>query len=253
MAAGDVLFIPRAIGHDVMGSEEAKNYDLYSLPVNKVSDLYETLNLNIDEQIKTILLCGVVKVSHPSGVMLLSEMPELVHIKREEHLFNSLVEGIVEVVFQEASGNLLGGESVITRLADILLIQSIRYWVATADEHDSQWLNALKDPQIGNALSSIHKSPHEQWTIDRLGKTIGMSRTAFAVKFNELVGDSPMHYLTTWRMNLAELRIKNGEKVSLDMIESLGYQSESSFRRAFKKNKGYTLSQIPISSRTHSN
>ncbi|BDX05790.1 AraC family transcriptional regulator [Planctobacterium marinum] len=242
---GDVVFFPAAKGHFVMGNENTDASDLYSLPVKKISDLYETLELNSEASEKTVLLCGVVKIRHPSGEMLLNDMPPIIHVQREHHLFSSVMEGIVNLIFQEAEANFLGGETVITRLVDILMIQTIRQWVMKGDEYHGQWLKALKDPKIGKSLSLIHQHPEITWTIESLGKDVGMSRTAFATQFTLLVGDTPMNYLTSWRMNLAELRIKSGEKVTLDFIESLGYQSESSFRRAFKKIKGYTTSNIP--------
>jgi len=93
-------------------------------------------------------------------------------------------------------------------------------------------------------LSCIHKHPEMPWTVELLGKKAGMSRTAFSKRFSELLCETPMNYLTAWRMNLAEQRIRNGEKVDADFIEGLGYQSDSSFRRAFKKLKGHTLSDV---------
>ncbi len=255
---GDVLFLPRSPGHQVMASESVKAVDLYSLPVKKVSDLFETLEVGpeplesrteqqsgSEQDRQTIMLCGVVKIAHPSGEMLVNDMPDVVHVQKEQHIFNEMMDGIVDLIFQEAEGGFLGGESVITRLVDILMIQTIRQWVLSSEVHHGQWLNALKDPKIGKALSEIHNHPEKAWTIELLGQEVGMSRTAFATKFSELVGDTPMNYLTLWRMNLAELRLKSGEKPNLEFIESLGYQSESSFRRAFKKCKGYTLSEIP--------
>ncbi len=253
LKAGDVLFLPRALGHQVMASESVEAVDLYSLPVKKVSDLFETLEVipekleaSCDKGSETIMLCGVVKIAHPSGEMLVNDMPDVIHVQKEQHLFNTMIGGIVDLIFQEAEGGFLGGESVITRLVDILMIQTIRQWVMSSEVHHGRWLRALKDPKIGKALSRIHNYPEKAWTIELLGQEVGMSRTAFATKFSELVGDTPMNYLTLWRMNLAELRFKSGEKVDLDFIASLGYQSESSFRRAFKKVKGHTLSEIDV-------
>ena len=241
---GDVVFFPKAKGHLVMGNEHTEAIDLYSLPVKKVSNLYETLELNTKSPQKTVLLCGVVKIHHPSGELLLNDMPPLIQVQRENHLFNNVMEGIVNLIFQEAEANFLGGETVITRLVDILMIQTIRQWVTKGEQYHGRWLNALKDVKIGKSLALIHQQPEVNWTIELLGKEVGMSRTAFATQFTALVGDTPMNYLASWRMNLAELRIKNGEKVTLDFIDSLGYQSESSFRRAFKKIKGYTTSSV---------
>ena len=243
LEAGDVVFFPKAQGHKVSSSDTATAIELDALPIKKISDLYETLELGDQNTNKTIMLCGVVKISHPSGSMLLNEMPNVIHINKEQSLFNSMIEGVVELIFQEAESNFLGGESIITRLIDILIIQSIRQWIKTSAEHHGPWLKALQDPKIGKALYYLHHSPEKPWTIATLGKAVGMSRTAFSLRFTELVGIAPIGYLTSWRMNLAELRIQNGERVNLDFIESLGYRSESSFRRAFKKIKGVTLTE----------
>ena len=241
---GDVLFITRACGHVVKGENNVHAVDLLSLPVNHVSEFYETLEIEMNNPDKTIILCGVVKISHPSGAMLINEMPDVIHVKRKEHMFNTVMDEIVQLMFKEANGEYLGGETVITRLADVLMIQAIRHWVDSSSEFHGQWLNALNDKKIGKAMACIHALPEKNWTVESLGKEVGMSRTAFANKFRELVSESPMNYLTSWRMNLAKLRIKNGEKVDLDFVESLGYQSESAFRRVFKKVIGMNVSEV---------
>lgn len=242
--AGDLVFISRACGHVIKGSKKAKATNLFSLPIRQVSDHYETLDINSDEPDKTTLLCGVVRISHPAGEMLLNEMPDLIHIKQEQHMFGNMMGEIVRLVLREASGDFIGGETVITRLADVLLIQAIRSWVENADEFQCKWIAALKDEKIGKAMLCIHSKPNISWTIDSLGREVGMSRTAFSNRFNELVGDTVMNYLTKWRMNMATMRIQNGEVVNLDFIESLGYKSESAFRRAFKKVLGVNVSDL---------
>ena len=244
MNAGDVVFIPRACGHSVKAQPAAYAVDLYSLPVHKVSDFYETLNLNPEQPEKTVVLCGVVQISHPSGEMLIREMPDVVHVQRKQHMFKSVMEDIVNLVFHEARGEFLGGEEVITRLVDILMIQTIRHWVDMADTDKGCWLHALKDVKIGKALALIHGTTEKSWTIESLGREVGMSRTAFANRFTELVGESPMSYLKNWRMNLAVQRVKSGDKLDLDFIDSLGYKSEAAFRRAFKKTTGSTISEM---------
>ena len=239
---GDVIFISRACGHCVKGYDGAEVQNLLDLPVKKISDFYETLDLNENETEKTIILCGVVKISHPAGEKLIEEMPDVIRVEKNQHLFGHIMDDIVDLMFREAEGEFLGGETVITRLADVLMIQAIRYWVEHAEEFNGKWLHALKDEKIGKALARIHTKPEVNWTIESLGREVGMSRTAFANKFKNLVGDTVLDYLTRWRINLAAMRIKNGERVDLDFVESLGYQSESAFRRTFKKVMGVNIS-----------
>lgn len=244
LGVGDLVFISRACGHCIKGSEDAVAQDLFSLPINQISKHYETIEISPDEEEKTTLLCGVVRISHPAGEMLLSEMPDYIHVKQGQHMFGDMMGEIVRLVLREASGDFIGGETVITRLADILLIQAIRSWVENTGEIECQWIKALKDKKIGKAMLSIHASPEKNWTIENLGKEVGMSRTAFSNRFHEMVGDTVINYLTKWRMNIALMRIQQGEQVNIDFIESLGYKSESAFRRTFKKILGFNPSQI---------
>ena len=244
LKAGDLIFISRACGHVIKGSKKAKVVDFFSLPIRQVSDHYETLELNPDEPETTMLLCGVVRISHPAGEMLVNEMPDFIHISQEQHMFGDMMGEIVRLVLREASADYIGGETVITRLADILLIQAIRSWFENAADFECRWISALKDEKVGKAMLCIHSMPERSWTIESLGKEVGMSRTAFSNRFTELVGDTVMNYLTRWRMNMAMMRLKNGEQINADFVESLGYMSESAFRRTFKKVFGVNISDI---------
>jgi len=246
LEAGDLVFISRACGHKVVGANNQEATNLFELPIKQVSKLYETLELNLDEEDKTTLLCGVVRISHPAGEMLIDEMPDFIHIKRDHHMFGDMMGEIVRLVFREASGNFIGGETVITRLADVLLIQAIRSWVVNSGELHGKWVTALADDKIGRALSCIHTNPENNWTIENLGVEVGLSRTAFASRFKEMVGESVLSYITKWRMNLAFMMVKEGRRVDPDFVESLGYKSESAFRRTFKKTIGMNISEIKI-------
>ncbi|HSH42917.1 MAG TPA: AraC family transcriptional regulator, partial [Arenicellales bacterium] len=128
-----------------------------------------------------------------------------------------------------------GGETVITHLADILIIQAIRAWLEKAPQTGSGWLVALRDRHIGRALSAMHRNPEQPWTIQRLAGEAGMSRSAFSARFTELVGEPAMRYLTRWRMQMARLELKNSAEPMIMLAERLGYQSEAAFSRAFKR------------------
>jgi len=244
LQAGDLVFISRACGHQLKARPDNQCTDLFALPMQQISEHYETIDVNPEAAIKTRLLCGVVRISHPAGERLISQMPEVIHIRRDEHLFGDMLGELVRLVITEASGNFLGGETVITRLADVLVIQAIRTWVEQHSEIGGQWLGAIRDEKIGRALSQLHARPEVAWTIEKLGREIGMSRTALANRFSELVGQTVFAYLTEWRMNLALMNIQAGDRVDLDFAARLGYQSEAAFRRAFKKTMGYNVSAV---------
>ncbi len=136
---------------------------------------------------------------------------------------------------REASALRPGGETVITRLADILVIQMIRSWIDSEPEADTGWLAALRDEQVGGALTSIHRQPERDWTVVSLAKDVGMSRSAFSARFTHLVGVSAMRYLTRWRMQLARTHLQQTSEPLAIVADRVGYQSEAAFCRAFKR------------------
>ena len=140
-----------------------------------------------------------------------------------------------------------GGETIIMRLCDILVIQAIRAWIADVPEARDGWLGALQDEQIGGAIAQIHRNPEHGWTVASLAERAAMSRSAFSARFTELVGDAPMRYVTRWRMYVARTLLRGGDLSTMDVALRLGYQSEAAFSRAFKR----TLGVSPGAARRH--
>ena len=128
-----------------------------------------------------------------------------------------------------------GAEIVLTRLADVILVYALRKHIDSLPHGDGGWLGALCDPQLSKALGHIHHEPDERWTAGNLATKVGMSRSAFFSKFTEIVGEPPGQYLTRWRMHLATQALKK-ESVSLaEVAYQVGYNSERSFSKAFKR------------------
>ena len=241
--AGDFVFVPKGEGHILRSAPEVEAGDLFSYPSKKISHCYEILEIGAQGD-KTTMLCGVVQLEHPSANLILNSMPPLIHLQCSKSSFSNWMSQTVRLIAAEAEQVDIGGETVLTRLADVLVIQALRYWISNDADSDRGWLCALKDQRIGKSLSLIHSNPGASWTLESLGKEIGMSRTAFANKFKLLVGEPMLQYLTHWRMNLAAMRLKDGEKITLEFIEELGYKSESSFRRTFKKVMGINAGEV---------
>jgi AraC-like DNA-binding protein len=128
-----------------------------------------------------------------------------------------------------------GGEAVITRLADILVIQVIRSWMQTDPAAQTGWLGALRDPHIGRAITLIHRDPARAWTVASLADELAMSRSAFAARFTALVGEPAMTYVARWRMQVATSALREERTTVGELADRLGYQSEAAFSRAFKR------------------
>ena len=131
-----------------------------------------------------------------------------------------------------------GGEAVITRLSDILVIQAIRSWIAGDPAGQTGWLGALQDPRIGRAMSLVHRDPAQPWSVASLARETAMSRSAFAARFTELVGEPVMQYVTRWRMQVALDWLQHDDTAVAELAARLGYESEAAFSRAFKRTVG---------------
>jgi AraC-like DNA-binding protein len=141
----------------------------------------------------------------------------------------------LQFIAWEVAAGKPGAHTVVSRLADILFIQIVRGYLAGLPEDATGWLGALKDQQIGAALTLIHQNPERDWTVLALAEQVAMSRSAFAARFNRIVGEPPLHYLTRWRMQKAAGLLREGQASLAEIAEQVGYDSEAAFSKAFKR------------------
>jgi len=120
----------------------------------------------------------------------------------------------------------------------------MRQYLLELSDEKMGWLGALEDDRIGNALRIIHETPDHHWSLEEIAQKVGMSRTSFAQQFKRLVGNTPMEYLTEWRMSLAYSKLQLSKDSILAIALDIGYQSEAAFSRAFKKVIGQSPNEI---------
>jgi len=132
----------------------------------------------------------------------------------------------------------VGSATVMARLADIVIARLIRAWVERSTEDTCGWLAAVRDPQVGRALALIHRHPERPWSVASLATEATLSRTLFSERFTSLVGMSPARYVARWRMHLAGIWLGDERLNVGEVAMKLGYESEASFSRAFKKFMG---------------
>lgn len=230
---GELVLVPRGAGHTLRSEPGATAPDILSLDREQLGERYEVLRHG-GGGAPTRLLCGAVRLAHPAGRNLIRALPAsiLVGSTPAESVW---MQSTVELLAAEARESRLGGETVITRLADVIVVQAIRAWIETDPAARAGWLGALRDPQIGRAIGLIQSQPERAWTVESLAAELAMSRSAFAARFSELVGEPAMRYLTTWRMHLALAALQDGETTVAAQADALGYRSEAAFSRAFKR------------------
>lgn len=168
--------------------------------------------------------------------MLLHSLPPIVHIRRESD--KAAMRWSLERLREELRDPQPGGSLIAQQLAYMMLIQALRLHLADSAATSRGWLSALSDKHMSIAITSMHNDPGYPWTLQSLAERVGMSRSVFALRFREIVGTTPMEYLARWRMLLAADRLKNSSDGLSTIAQSLGYESESAFGKAFRRMMG---------------
>src|SRR5262245_8438445 len=234
---GDFALVPHGEGHRLLGDPSAPAPAILELEREQVSDRYEILRHG-GGGVPTGLICGAVRFDHPAAANLVAALPATIHAQAAHSPQAEWMQSTLRLMASEARALQPGGEAVITRLADILVVQAIRSWLETDSAAESGWLGALRDRQIGRAIGLIHREPARLWTVAALAREVAMSRSAFAARFTELVGEPAMQYVTRWRMQVAASSLQDGNATVGELAGRLGYRSEAAFARAFKRTTG---------------
>lgn len=242
--SGDVIVFPHGGGHLAYDRPHAATPVVFDLPHEYMSEQYAIMRHGGGGELTT-LTCGVVRFGHPAARNLIEMLPEMIHVRTSDEPENwHWFPGLLALMGAETRAPKAGGEAVVTRLCDILVIQAIRSWIDSAPDAQHGWIGALRDPVVGRAIAMIHKDPARQWTVDVLSDEVAMSRSGFSSRFTDLVGESPKQYVTRWRMQVAEERLRGTDASILEIATSLGYGSEAAFSRAFKRVVGTPPSQV---------
>lgn len=251
LQAGDFALVPHGEGHRLTSQPGTTAAKLFDLPRELVSDRYEILRHGGGGVVANIV-CGVVRFEHPAAQRLIELLPRLITIDASSAFQIEWIHTALRLMAVEAREMLPGGETVITRLSDILVVQAIRTWIAQDPAAQTGWLGALQDKQIGRALALIHRDPARAWTVASLASEVAMSRSALAARFTELVGEPAMRYVARWRMHLALTRLKEERSSLGELAGRLGYQSEAAFSRAFKRYVGVSPGAVRTASQRSS-
>ncbi len=231
---GSLALVPHGVGHRMLSDPDARADPLFDIPVEQISERYEIMRHGGGGEF-TQTICVVVRFDHVAAEDLVPLLPRVLQIDTWGDDDDGWLHSTLRFISREAKELRPGGETVITRLADILVIQMIRSWIDSAPEADQGWLAALRDEQLGRALISIHREPEKDWTVASLAHEVGMSRTAFSARFTQLVGRSAMRYVTQWRLRLARTHLRETSEPLSVVANRVGYESEAAFCRAFKK------------------
>jgi AraC-like DNA-binding protein len=233
MPEGSLVLIPRGMRHKLRGNPGDRTTRLEDIPIERIGDRFEHMRFGGGGRPTTVTYYGV-RFDPYLADRLIRILPDMMQLRT--HVDDgSWLHSTINFIAREARQRLPGSETVITRLADILVIQAIRSWIESVREEEQGWIAALHDPHIGKAMSLMHRMPERDWRVASLAREVGMSRSGFSARFTALAGESVLRYLTGLRMQLAHRELRETSDRLARIAERVGYRSEPAFNRAFKR------------------
>jgi AraC-like DNA-binding protein len=239
MNAGDVVVFPGGAPNVMSSSPGARGEPnplaMYYRPIGHHLPFALIHGGGGDE--RTRLICGYLGCDARPFNPLLATLPAMMCARRPADS-SGWVTDLFRLALAEGGSGRAGGETILAKLSELMFVEVIRRHLESLPEGSRGWLSGLRDPHVGAALRLIHARPAEDWTLERLAREVGLSRTTFAGRFSHYVEVSPMQYLARWRLQLAG-RLLEQPGVSIAQAGAeVGYESEAAFNRAFKKQVG---------------
>ena len=235
--AGEIVMLPRNPEH-LMGSD----LSLQPAPVEDiirrmVSDSLTKIFLGGGGP-RTQVVCGFLGCDCIVGNPLLETLPSMLRLDVRQSNAAVWIESSLKFAAEEVALGRPGSDTILSKLSEVLFVEAVRRYVDSLGADQTGWLAGLKDPQVSRALSLLHLRLSEPWTVDTLGREVGMSRSALAERFTRVIGIAPMQYLTGWRMQVAANCLRAGSASIARIATDIGYDTEASFSRAFKRSFG---------------
>jgi AraC-like DNA-binding protein len=238
LSAGDAVLLPRGSAHTLRDGDrsEAPPHDFDYAACPRVA-IGESARFGGSGPVTSLVTGQFTFGGSASRNPLLSSLPALVHLPANATATNPQLAGVVPLILSESASPGPGATIVLARLADLLLIHTLRYWIGT-NGAESCGLHAVADRVVGAALRLMHARPAESWTVESLASAVALSRSAFAARFSRLVGEPPLQYLARWRMTKAALLLSTGERSIADIAGQVGYANPVAFTKAFSRVHG---------------
>lgn len=234
LRAGDVVVIPHGHAHVLSSTPGLRGeHDVSRYRAPNELELPVTISMGGGGAPESAgFVCGFLGCDARPYNPLLGALPRLFKVSDP---VDGPLGAYVQIALMESKRPRIGSQSVLGRLSELMFVDVIRRYLETLPSDRLDWLAGLRDPYIGRALAEIHRNPAADWSLESLARRVAMSRSAFAEHFTRFVGTPPMQYLTNWRMQVAAGQLLSTTDSVTAVANSVGYDSEAAFSRAFKK------------------
>lgn len=232
---GDIVVVANTAEYHLVSGVDAQAFPLREVLASRDSDGIVRLQQQNGEPALT-MVCTEFYPEGGAASPMFSVIPPVIYIPNDQGRAIDWLAAPLELIAFETRHDYPATSTVVSRVMDILFIMVIRYWITHHQHETGGWLKALYHPQIGEVMGAMHQQPEHPWTVEDLAKIANMSRSSLAKQFTAMVGESPMKYLTRWRMQLAAMWLVSEPDLTIDAIAlRVGYTSGYAFSKAFKR------------------
>ena len=236
LKAGDVILFPHGDAHTMASSKRIGAAELLD-----VQGLLRAAPRELElggGGTPTRFICGYLVCDPILCRPLLTALPKVLTVslrgsERSEWLERSFVHAVGNAATSEP-----GGQGVLAKLSELLVVETLRCFISQMPEHQTGWLAGLRDTVVGRCLARMHESPAKAWTLENLAREVGSSRSVVSERFNILLGQPPMQYLSKWRLALAANLLKRSSLSTMQIALEVGYERDTAFSRAFRREFG---------------
>ena len=234
LTAGDIVVFPHGDAHFLGNGWPEKPVDSLKTFAKNLTEGLRLARFGGGGEL-TRFVCGYMACEPRLSEIFLAGLPPIlkVHIGKEPS--GQWIENSIRFSVGDTDGSNGGSALVHAKLSEVLFVETLRRYISSLPADQIGWLAGARDPIIGHALALLHKEPARDWTIPTLAKSVGVSRTRLADRFRHFLGQSPMAYLAQWRLKLGAEILQSTDDSVAEVAEAVGYGSEASFNRAFKR------------------
>jgi AraC-like DNA-binding protein len=246
--AGDIVIVPHGDAH-ILGNGPSVT------PVGREQVLEQVLSQGLKVSRMggggelTKFICGYMSCDPQLSRVFLGGLPPIMKVNIRDDSSGQWLENSIRYSVDHADTPRPGDETVLAKLSEVLFVETLRRYIAQLPQEQTGWLAGVRDPEVGKALALMHRKPAHPWTIAALANQVGISRSVLAERFRRYLSETPIAYLTRWRLQLGAQMLKSSSSGVAQIAAEVGYESESSFNRAFKREFGLPPARFRSQSR----
>ena len=248
LSAGDIVVFPHGDPHTMGNGRDVEPRDHGRLLHEIFSQGLKVARMGGGGEVTTFV-CGYLVCDPQLSKVFLGGLPPIFKVNIGSDSSGQWLENSIRYSVGQAAASQTGSEIVVAKLSEALFVETLRRYVDLLPPGQTGWLAGTRDPDVGSALALVHRQPSDPWTIAKLARQVGVSRSVLAERFRHFLGVPPMAYLTHWRLQLGAQMLTSSSHSVAQIAAQVGYESEPAFNRAFKREFGSPPARFRLKSK----